>query len=222
MKREITWVTDRQVKEGKQTNPISHTHDNVHTKVKQARAKLHERICYKIHPLSVKFSRENAQQLNTWPLSGFEKAYVLSFGTELLSVFSLADSIREQGGQTRKTESKSSRGGRCVILPPLSGIKCPASDVRHGPLIKRPPDARDHCLKRATRAKSPDNKHCHGSLTLLLVQNAVQPLRRWYLRLSKCQRSYKLITCSQFYTYLLLRISSEVVICVAFKLLLLS
>lgn len=87
--------------------------------------------------------------------------------------FSLADSIRQQGGQTRKTGSKSSRGGRCVILPPLSGIKCPPSDVRHGPLIKRPPEAKDHCLKRA---KSPDTKHCHASLTLVLLQNAVKPL----------------------------------------------
>lgn len=90
--------------------------------------------------------------------------------------FSLADSIREQGGQTRKTGSKSSRGGRCVILPPLSGIKCPPSDVRHGPLIKRPPEAKDHCLKRAATGKSPDTKHCHASLTLVLLWNAVKPL----------------------------------------------
>lgn len=86
--------------------------------------------------------------------------------------FSLADSIRQQGGQTHKTGSKSSRGGRCVILPPLSGIKCPPSDVRHGPLIKRPPEAKDHCLKRAATGKSLDTKHCHVSLTLVLLQNA--------------------------------------------------
>lgn len=57
--------------------------------------------------------------------------------------FSLSDNIREQGGQTHKTKSKSSRGGHCVMLPPLSGIGYPPSDVRHGPLIKRTTEAKD-------------------------------------------------------------------------------
>lgn len=103
--------------------------------------------------------------------------------------FSLADSIRQQGGQTHKTGSKSSRGGRCVILPPLSGIKCPPSDVRHGPLIKRPPEAKDHCLKRAATGKSPDTKHCHASLTLVLLQNAVKPLGKCIFSSLTCNRS---------------------------------
>ncbi len=67
-----------------------------------------------------------------------------------------------------------------------SGIKCPPSDVRHGPMIKRPPEAKDHCLKRAA-GKSPDTKHCHASLTLVLLQNAVKPLEKCISALSYMQ-----------------------------------